>query len=315
MAQRAERAPWRRGLLLVAQLLAVGLAGSAAVMLLARWWWVGECAIHWHRHLLLLCPLPLLLLRGWWWAPVLASAAVFAGPLLVPRPSPPEAPAAAVTPLRVASANVQWANSRMADAHVALAALELELLAVVELTPELDRRLRSDWPHRHAVVGAGHGAFGSGLYSRLPIVARRRHEVGRTTVLDSVVATGAGPLRVLVVHPPPPIRALRFAQRQALFELVAAVGARSEMPLVVLGDFNCSPASPAWPRMLHAGGLRHAAEVPHTWPAWLPGLAGIAIDHVLAGPGLQVDGLTTFGIPGSDHRGLVATVRPTTARE
>jgi len=87
--------------------------------------------------------------------------------------------------------------------------------------------------------------------------------------------------------------------------------------VILVGDLNVTPFSPAFSRLLAAGGLVDAAiapsERPHvpvaTWglrPELLPGLA---IDHVLLGPGLDVVELRTGGPIGSDHLPLILDVR------
>jgi endonuclease/exonuclease/phosphatase (EEP) superfamily protein YafD len=56
----------------------------------------------------------------------------------------------------------------------------------------------------------------------------------------------------------------------------------------------------------HTGLRRAPGPAPATWPAAL-GPCGIAIDHVLV-RGAALSPVTAFTVPGSDHRGLRATV-------
>jgi endonuclease/exonuclease/phosphatase (EEP) superfamily protein YafD len=88
--------------------------------------------------------------------------------------------------------------------------------------------------------------------------------------------------------------------------------------VILVGDLNTTPFSPAFSRMLAIGGLVDAAiassEKPHvpdaTWgPSQSGPLPGFAIDHALLGPGLDLVELRTGAPIGSDHLPLVLDVR------
>ena len=77
---------------------------------------------------------------------------------------------------------------------------------------------------------------------------------------------------------------------------------------MVVGDLNTVSWDRAMWRLCSSSGLR-VGTVPHepTFPSVL-GLALIPIDHVLVSPGAAVVRSSTFVIPGSDHRGLIADI-------
>ena len=89
--------------------------------------------------------------------------------------------------------------------------------------------------------------------------------------------------------------------------------------MVVLGDLNVTPWSPWFRRLLEAGGLADLAGGPHrpTWaPAPVPAALGLALDHVLATPGIRLLSRRLGPRLGSDHRPVVVhlEVLPVTPR-
>ena len=76
--------------------------------------------------------------------------------------------------------------------------------------------------------------------------------------------------------------------------------------LIVVGDFNASPYTPAYRGFVEAAGLATFRPFPASYPAG-PAEFGIPIDHVLA-RGARVTQLQALPTIGSDHRPATATV-------
>ncbi len=86
----------------------------------------------------------------------------------------------------------------------------------------------------------------------------------------------------------------------------------------VLGDLNATLDHAPLRRLVDAG-WRDAVELANggflpTWPSHgeyspFPGPV-VAIDHVMVDDGLTVTEVDTVDIPGTDHRGVVATLAP-----
>jgi endonuclease/exonuclease/phosphatase family metal-dependent hydrolase len=153
-------------------------------------------------------------------------------------------------------------------------------------------------------------------------------------LLDVVVDTPAGSCRVVTVHlTSTPSSALRCEQVRAVAAHVAAAP-RTDLPPIVLGDFNAEAESdemrlleglltaPAAPGLLLINTRRWAAN-PDA-PTWTPvnpyvaatGSPPVRIDHLLVGlgrgtVGMRVEGSRVFGdrpVDGvwpSDHAGVV----------
>jgi endonuclease/exonuclease/phosphatase (EEP) superfamily protein YafD len=81
---------------------------------------------------------------------------------------------------------------------------------------------------------------------------------------------------------------------------------------IVEGDFNATPWSPAFRRLLHDGGLTSSLDgygIQVSWPEsnWL---LRIPIDHALLGPALAATDRGTGPSFDSQHRSLHVTVAP-----
>ena len=250
--------------------------------------WIGLCLLcarhrrHW------LATLPLALLPQWTASPALPSARDDALPTLV-----------------IASANVQAGNPDPAPLATWLRARPADVVVLVELAPAyadgLQRALADRYPH-HAFF-AQDSPFGIGLLSRRPL-----RDVVRTDSADGIpsvaatIDTAQGPVRVVAVHPMPP---LAPHWQQARDDLLRTLAREARLrPTAIAGDLNATP----WSRALAdaAGlGLRRATGLGPTWPS---AHVGIPIDHVLAGPGWR-RGETARGPDiGSDHRPIHAAL-------
>jgi len=145
---------------------------------------------------------------------------------------------------------------------------------------------------------------------------------GSTDTLPSVLAVpldGTGPV-IVGAHPVAPVPGEMDEWRQGLEWLAARCTGDN---VILAGDLNSTldhytgldAASDASGGL---GGCRDAARVTGSaavgsWPVVLPTLLGAPIDHVMATDGWEFVGfrvLTAFDNAGSDHRPVVAQLRP-----
>ena len=276
---------------------------------------------------LLIGALPLTLLPAYgvlalaaaWRSRVLAAvaSALVVGHLLVVAPTvgaaelPPHA--AQASGLRVAVSNLYVLNPDPETAGRALRALDPDVVVV----PELDRRglegLRSsglldDLPHVVAELGTRQETVG--LLSRLPLEDVTTRSAGGRELPRATVTVGGTAVRLLAVHPLPPVSVFELMWRQSLWDLAQEVE-QTELPMVVLGDFNADRDHAPFRALLEAG-LRDAHDsrgrgLVRTWPARTPLLH---LDHVLVGDGaggrVVVRDVDEVRLPGSDHLTVVA---------
>lgn len=215
--------------------------------------------------------------------------------------------------LRLLSVNARFGNAD-ADAVVALVrGLDVDVLALQELTPGLARDLeRAGLPDLlpHAVSVRAPGARGSGTFSRWPLTDLGAPPTTFTTVVTRVAVPGV-PAGVTVVNahtwPPLPGTVERWRRDHDLLR-----GALADLPsqVVVAGDLNATRDHSTLRHLLRSADL---AEVPDgrvwspTWPADQPFPALLRLDHLLAGPGVGATGTATaHRVAGSDHLAVVA---------
>jgi endonuclease/exonuclease/phosphatase (EEP) superfamily protein YafD len=299
--------PWRRAAHTAARTTCVGAMVTAILVLLSPWWWPGECAIHWHWHVAVAAAPGAIILRRWWLAALISAVIIVAIPGLLPEATQ-RAPITN-SGLRVTSANPGWFNHQTAATADLLLAQEADVLGVVELTIELQRELQDAYPYR-VTETVGRLAFGIGLFSRYPIRDAVCLEVDWSVLINAVIDTPDGPLRVLVLHPAPPVGSSGFANRNAVLKQASQIASFATEPVLLMGDLNCSPASPAWRRLLRDAALHPSQSIARSWPAPIAA-TGIAIDHILTSEGLALSAITPLRLPGSDHMAISALVAPT----
>jgi endonuclease/exonuclease/phosphatase (EEP) superfamily protein YafD len=123
-----------------------------------------------------------------------------------------------------------------------------------------------------------------------------------------------GLVRLLAVHPCNPY--CGGGRWHTEHEVVrAAVAAHGSGPLMVAGDFN-AVADQGPMQRLHRLGLRSATDL--AGAGWLPTYPTggrlpplLPIDHVLVNERLTATAVTAVTVPGTDHRGLLATIAGT----
>lgn len=235
-------------------------------------------------------------LHGWWYAPQVSGA------------NPPAADGA--TPVVVMTANLRLGEADGIEVVSAATEADVDLLVLEEVTSavlaDMDRAgLRDLLPYRVGLPGTM--ASGTMAFAATPLTDAAR----LPTSLGSWSFT-MGDLRVQAVHPTYPVNPSGWSHD--LDDVLDAV--TQGEPDLVVGDFNAT-ADHVPLRELADRGYRDVGELANdgwhpTWPASgtfdLLGLPLAQIDHVLLGDRLAALGMHTVTIPGSDHRGVVATV-------
>ncbi len=214
---------------------------------------------------------------------------------------------------------VMTANLRFGEADAAsLLALarehDVDLLSLQELTPEAVERLDAAGARRllpGRALAPRRRAAGTGLMARRPLrLLVEPIPEGRAQLRASLALAGGGELRVVAVHPFPPVsRRSERAWRDVLRALPDARDAGR--PHLLIGDFNATLDHRELRRVIDRGyvdgadalgqGLRPTFPVGHAYPP-------ITIDHVLLDRSIAVRRLSVHPIKGSDHRAVVAEI-------
>lgn len=221
--------------------------------------------------------------------------------------------------VRVMSANL-YEGTADPEHLVRSAREQADVVAFQELTPEEADRLSSagidaTFPHRWLETRDGPG--GVGMWSRFPIDAPKRVDGYTFAFLTAHLRLAGVPVdpTVVVAHVagpwPQPIDNWRHDLNRlptTMSDIGEQAGAGS---VIVAADFNSTTDMRPF-RALLGNGYRDAAEqagagIKPTFPADSRLPPYLAIDHILTRrcTGTSVRTLT---VPGSDHRGLVATV-------
>lgn len=220
---------------------------------------------------------------------------------------------------------IQWLRTRPAD-----------VVVLQEVAPELIQRLRraeDGYPYRMVAEDAyagydyfrmmGLGGERSGpepdngwrsseatvVLSLWPILERRMPDPQtRAWQMSQVrldMGDGLQPW-IIVVHPPSPVVAGNLPVRDRIFRELAATVSQLDGPVIVAGDFNATPYTPAFRSFAELAGLGSFQRFPATYPNRLRDL-GLPIDHVLVRDARLVD-LQAIPPVGSDHRALSAQI-------
>ncbi|WP_241730613.1 endonuclease/exonuclease/phosphatase family protein, partial [Dietzia cercidiphylli] len=218
--------------------------------------------------------------------------------------------------LRVLVQNLEYGGADPVDVARAVRDGGVDLLITVEATPEAVDGLRAAGLGEmlpHEASDAAPQAAGVAVWSRYPLSPPERVAGFSLGVLRTDMAGPAGPVTVVAAHPVAPVfdgpAAVEEADRLRWY----LGGLPGPAPVVVGGDFNAT-----WDHARFRGlrGLGYTDSVSGggdgwvpTWPAdgRVPPLIGI--DHVLARGASAVGETRTVRVGGTDHLGVIATVR------
>ncbi|MCC7502331.1 MAG: endonuclease/exonuclease/phosphatase family protein [Flavobacteriales bacterium] len=212
--------------------------------------------------------------------------------------------------LRVAQMNLLQPNRRHAEVVRLALESDADVISFQEVSEAwaevLEQELGQTYPF-HRIVPGVH-CYGIALFSRLPVERLNVLVLEDTPVIEAVVSSSKGPVRVFSVHASSPGSWSDHRRRNAQLKQLSTIVKSDAMPTVVVGDLNTVGWDKAMWRLCVNSGLRiGTSSTSPTFPS-LFGLALIPIDHLLVSPGAAVVASRTFFIPGSDHRGLIVDV-------
>ena len=233
------------------------------------------------------------LLHALWIAPDLCSAA---------RPIPNDGVA-----FRVLLLNVHTESTAFDQVRALIDDVRPDLIGLMEV----DRRWLDElapavasYPGRLEQPRADN--FGVALYARKPL-AGAIEQGGRLPRVVAQVGLDGAELAVLLVHPLPPVSGPSLAAQRATLEAVADRARAISTPLLIMGDFNATPWSSPFRRLVDRTGLcdsRAGFGIGASFPATSTVLR-IPIDHVLVSCSIGVRERRIERDVGSDHLPVV----------
>ncbi|QYG92377.1 endonuclease/exonuclease/phosphatase family protein [Iamia sp. SCSIO 61187] len=242
-------------------------------------------------------------------------------PLLPRSPSPPTRVGDGVT-FTVVAANLERGQRDPVAQAEALAALDADVLLLTEHAAATraaleEAGLASTFPHQ--ADDPSEWYFGSLVASRRPLLAADRRDLGGRPgqVVDIDVA--GIPVRLVPVHTQAPVHDRDVVTWHDGLVANTGIGDDAPGPVILAGDWNATGGHGAFRRALSRHDLVDASAVlGHRWyPTWpvdqpvyrLPLPPFLTLDHVVVSAGVEVVALERLALPGSDHRGLRATLR------
>ncbi len=204
-----------------------------------------------------------------------------------------------------------------------LATRPADIVALEEVPPNVERALAplappggSTYPYSASIPassgsgrGMASGCEGILLLSTVPIVSTRVYHSDNQAwpaLLAQLDVPGTGSAWLVLVHAADPLRASGLLLRdQFLASLVPVVTALSG-PVIVAGDFNATPFTPAFQRFVTDARLLPQRGLPGTYPADL-GPFGLPIDHILVRDA-DLTPVEALAARGSDHRPIFANI-------
>ena len=256
-----------------------------------------------------------LLLRRWAAAAVATGAAVVLAAVVLPRafggPTDPEGEAGPT--LRVLAANMKVGKGNAEDLADLVSELDVDVLSVEEVTPELADDLRAAGLERvmrgRMLDAVAPGTFGVALYARPPISDTATIDLpGPFPLVSGIVELpDAPPLEVFAVHTQPPTESWGSHWDE---DLRALPGADDAQLRILMGDFNATLDHDEFRDLLDRGYDDAAATLGDgltpTWPEQRRFPPLVTIDHVLVDERIGISDYSTHEIAGSDHRAVFA---------
>lgn len=232
------------------------------------------------------------------------NMSIFVGPGMTVQAS---APAAGT--FKLYSANLHLSNDDLSVLTKELKKMNPEMVLLLEVTPLHENQLGAvmqKYPYRIKKIFSGEQEPGMGFIflSRFPVLwssITRLSDVCNV-LLEAKVEIGHKPVMFYGLHAKRP-EIGSFAERRDQFLSLAADIRDRQLPVILAGDFNSTPFSPIFRKLITVSGLIDSGKDfgwQPSWPTYVP-LLWIPIDHVLYSPEFMVHKRGTGSFIGSDH--------------
>jgi endonuclease/exonuclease/phosphatase (EEP) superfamily protein YafD len=310
----AKRIPWPARLLLFT-LVGLGLATLAST--LAPLGWPFELFVHFRTQYgvaVVVLAAGLLFVRR---PAAAALAALLAFAQFWPAAPRLQASEAAARcdgdPFTVVIANLAFDNEDRQSLLAWLARHPADLILLQELTPEWSTAFQSlpGYPHRQQIARTD--PYGIAVLSRWPLneLTARDFAGDGLPSLVGYVDAGHTRLHVAAVHTHWPLLPELMRKRNLVLDRLAAEVRADSGPAIIAGDFNLTPHSPVYRRLLDQSGLGETMPASDWRPTWRAGFWPLAlrIDHVLVSPDVCVESAAVGPEFGSDHRPVRVRLR------
>lgn len=229
------------------------------------------------------------------------------------------------TTLRLLYANLDHQNQNTSRAIQYIEAQDVDLVLLQEVTSRWMTKLQSDLS-RYRVFTSFPRENSTGMAMLVPIAPSKSVELVATQILELPPKSGQPLLettirwrgREVVILGLSIIRPQNrgsSAFQEVEFDAAAKWSLRQQKEkgreVVVIGDFNSTPWSGRFRSFLHESDLHNSQRgfgLQPTWPASLPSVLMIAIDHCLHSKSIKIINRATGSNIGSDHLPLLVAI-------
>jgi endonuclease/exonuclease/phosphatase (EEP) superfamily protein YafD len=272
-------------------------------------WWVLDLLAGFRHQLavgLMICTLVAVLARWKKTAVAIGLLAAVNLALVVPLYIGPNRPE--TSELRIVSFNVLASNRRFAEVVDFIRGSEADVVVLHEVTSRWEQEIEEaaaafdDWPYEITEARARGDLFGSlVLVEAGAVVESFGFALTDPRAIEILLPDGVA---LLAIHPLSPSSEFRAQQndRQLLFAANWAAGQNG--PTIVVGDFNATPWSYPFRRLVSSTELSNSARgfgLDLSYPADGNPLIRVPIDHLLFSDGLAVVDRRLGPAMGSDH--------------
>lgn len=228
------------------------------------------------------------------------------------EPAPTCAYDARQKPFRILSFNVYFKNDNYERIYQTLKAADADVIVLQEAQPDFMNyghdRLMSVYPFYYPAIERGDHARWT-LYSKYPVIEARSQDVAGTrgAALYAKIDMDGRIVNVITLHATSPRTLDRVKARNKRLEglgIVVREIIKDNQYVIVAGDFNNVPWHPAMKTFKARTRLRNNDGIAHyfgTWPAWLPSIFAIPIDHIFYSQSFHHVSYSRKPSAGSDH--------------
>ena len=301
------------------------MAGVFLFTLTGRYFFLAELACHFRFQIMLtLVATGILsvLIKRYRLACLLAFLALLAASGTLSTYLPAAQPVTASQTLKIMSFNVLVTNRNYQSVIGEIEKHAPDVVTIIEYSRTWDaqlKELKEIYPY--AICEPRQHGYGAAIFSKYPLSDIQEHKLPAINIdipfLSAVVSFEGQSIRLAALHVYSPTSQARFSFRNQQFKKVAELLGDSDMPMIVVGDFNCTPWSPFLKDFQRKTGLRDSRRGfgnQATWPNQWKALR-IPIDHAFISPDVCVHDRYVGNATGSDHLPIIIEISTESAAQ
>lgn len=210
--------------------------------------------------------------------------------------------------------NIEYGNTDIDRITASIQERDAEVLFFVEMTKKQYDALILQLPeYRHHSYTQGRGAFDVAVFSRIAPLDTTVHYFSESDEpsVEVVIEKNGKILSLIATHPAPPLSDLTWQRRNTQLQGAAAYMNTREHPAVLFGDFNNTPFSSTFQKILTEQNLtdsRNGYGNSASWPTFFPSFFRIPIDHALLTDGITIAERAFAADTGSDHKAFFVQI-------